>query len=207
MGNISDTEDFINASCYNFHHDGVAAFKLSEWSPVPPALSAKDLPRWHSQVINVHRIKRIDRYPSKSDEDSAPDSISDIEYWLDCNGDFYNAIGSEDNWEADNESDTELDNGVTDSDTTEGLGSECCTERFQINLANTEVKLKVWKGVDDGQYHGNEKEYGKQEKVVQNESMYFHLVLYVVWVRIVSMEILWGNIEQSPVNIDESTEV
>jgi hypothetical protein len=42
---ISDTEEIIKASWSNLHHDGAAAFKLSEKSPVLPALSAKDLPR------------------------------------------------------------------------------------------------------------------------------------------------------------------
>jgi hypothetical protein len=44
VGYISDTEEIVKASWSNFHHDGAAAFKLSEESPVPPALSAKDLP-------------------------------------------------------------------------------------------------------------------------------------------------------------------
>ena len=40
---ISDTEEIIKASWSNFQHNGVTAFKLSEKSPVPPALSATDL--------------------------------------------------------------------------------------------------------------------------------------------------------------------
>jgi len=44
VGYISDTEEIVKASWSNFQHDGAAAFKLSEKSPVPPALSAKDLP-------------------------------------------------------------------------------------------------------------------------------------------------------------------
>jgi hypothetical protein len=70
VGYISDTEEIVKASWSNFHHDGAAAFKLSEKSPVPPALSAKDLPGGRTQVLNVRRIKRIDRHPAKSDEDS-----------------------------------------------------------------------------------------------------------------------------------------
>jgi hypothetical protein len=41
---ISDSEVIIKAPWSLFHHDGVAAFKLSEKSPVALALSAKDLP-------------------------------------------------------------------------------------------------------------------------------------------------------------------
>jgi hypothetical protein len=77
VGYISDTEEIVKASWSNFHHDGAAAFKLSEQSPMPPALSPKDLPRGRTQVLNVRQIKRINRHPAESDEDSSPESISD----------------------------------------------------------------------------------------------------------------------------------
>jgi len=41
VGYISDTEEIIKAYWSLFHHHGAAAFKLSERSPLPPALSAK----------------------------------------------------------------------------------------------------------------------------------------------------------------------
>jgi len=44
VGHISDTDEIVKASWSLFQHDGAAAFKLSERSPLPPALSAKDLP-------------------------------------------------------------------------------------------------------------------------------------------------------------------
>jgi len=116
---ISDTEEIVKASWSNFHHDGAAAFKLSEKSPVPPALSAKDLPGGQTQVLNVRRIKRIDHHPAESDEDSSPESISDTENCLNWNGDLDNPNDSEDDWEADNESDTELDNCAEVSQTLE----------------------------------------------------------------------------------------
>jgi len=112
VGYISDTEELVKASWSLFHHDGVAAFKLSEKSPVPPALSAKDLPEGQTQILNVHRIKRIDRHPAKSGEDNSPESISDTENSLNWNGDLDNPNDSEDNWQADNESDMELDTEV-----------------------------------------------------------------------------------------------
>jgi len=43
MGFISDTEAIVKASWALFQHDGAAAFKLSERSPLPPPLSARDL--------------------------------------------------------------------------------------------------------------------------------------------------------------------
>jgi len=41
IGFILDMEESIKASWLLFHHDGLAAFKLSERSPLPPALSAR----------------------------------------------------------------------------------------------------------------------------------------------------------------------
>ena len=119
VGYISDTDEIIKASWSNFHHDGGAAFKLSEISPVPPAWSAKVLPGGRTQVLNVRRIKRIDCHPPESHEDSSPESISDTENWLNWNGDLDNPNDSDDDWEVDNESDTELDNGSEVSQTLE----------------------------------------------------------------------------------------
>jgi hypothetical protein len=53
VGYILDTEDSVKASWSLFQHDGAAAFKLSERSPLPPALSAKDLPGGRTQILNV----------------------------------------------------------------------------------------------------------------------------------------------------------
>jgi hypothetical protein len=50
---ILDTEDNVNASLSNFQHDGAAAFKVSERSPLPPALSAKDLIGGRTEILNV----------------------------------------------------------------------------------------------------------------------------------------------------------
>jgi len=86
---------------------------------MPPDLSAKDLPGGRTQVLNVRRIKRIDRHPAESDEDSSPESISDTENWLDWTGYLDNPHDSEDDWEADNESDMELDNCSEVSETLE----------------------------------------------------------------------------------------
>jgi hypothetical protein len=46
-------EEIIKASWSLFQHDGAAAFKLSELSPLPPALSAKDLPGERTQILNI----------------------------------------------------------------------------------------------------------------------------------------------------------
>jgi len=79
VGYISDTEEIVKASRSNFHRDCLAAFKLSEKSLVPPALSAKDLPGGRTQRLNMHRIKQIGCHPAESNEDSLPKSISDTE--------------------------------------------------------------------------------------------------------------------------------
>ena len=109
---ISDTEEIIKASWSNFQHNGVAAFKLSERSPLLPTLSAKDLPGGRTQVLNVCPIRRINRHPAESDEDSAPESISNTENWLDWNGALDNPNVSDDGWGADDRSDIALENGI-----------------------------------------------------------------------------------------------
>jgi len=53
VGYISDTETIVQATWSLIQHDGAAAFILSERSPLPPALSAKDLPGWLTQILNV----------------------------------------------------------------------------------------------------------------------------------------------------------
>jgi len=102
-----------------FQYDSAAAFKFSERSPLPPALSAKDLPGGRTQVLYVRQISQIDCHPVESDEDSPPGSISDINNWLNWNGDLDNPNESEDNCEADNESGTELSNGIKASESPE----------------------------------------------------------------------------------------
>jgi hypothetical protein len=114
---MSDTEEIVTASWSNLDHDGAAAFKLSEKSLVPPALFAMDLQGGRTQVLNVRLIKRVDPHPAESVEDGSPESISDTENWLNWNGDLDNPNNSEDDWEADNKSDTELDNGSEVSET------------------------------------------------------------------------------------------
>jgi len=92
---------------------------LSEISPVPPALCAKDLPGGRTEVLNVRRIKQTNRHPAKCDENSSPESISDTENWLNWNGELDSPNDSKNDWEADNQSDMELHNGSENSETPE----------------------------------------------------------------------------------------
>jgi len=71
LGYFSHTEEIIKAAWSNFQHDSAGAFKLSERSPLPPALSAKELPGGRTQVLNVLQIRIIHRPPSTGDEASA----------------------------------------------------------------------------------------------------------------------------------------
>ena len=119
VGYISDTEEIVKASWSHFQQDGAAASKLSEKSPVPQVLSAKVLPGGRTPMLNVRQIRRVNCHPAKSDEDSSPQSISDSKNWLNWNGDLDDPNEGEDNWEADNESDMDLDNGSEDSETPE----------------------------------------------------------------------------------------
>jgi len=116
---ISDTEEIVKASWSLLQHDGAAAFKLSERSPLPPALSAKELPGGRTQILNVRRIRRIKRHPVESDDDSAPQSISDTDDWLNWNGDLDNPNDSEEDCAADDESDIEHNNGIQDPECSE----------------------------------------------------------------------------------------
>ena len=119
VGLISDTEEIVNISWSLFHRDGVAAFKLSERSPLPPASSAKDLPGGRTQILNVPWIRGIDHHPVETDEDSAPESISDTENWLNGNGYLDTPNDNEDDCAADVESGIECYNGIQDLDSPE----------------------------------------------------------------------------------------
>jgi len=114
VGYIVDTEEIVKASWSLFQHDAVAAFKLSGRSPLPPALSAKDLPGGRTQMLNVCRIRRINRHPVQSNEDSPPESSSDTNDWLNWNGDLDSPIDSEEDCTGDNESYIEQNNGIED---------------------------------------------------------------------------------------------
>jgi hypothetical protein len=119
IGYISDTEVIIKVSWSNFQPAGVATFKLSERSPLPPAVSANDLPGGQPQVVNVCRIGRIDYHPFECDGDSAPECFSDMENCLNWNGSFDNSDGSENDCMVVNESDKEPGNGIKASGTPE----------------------------------------------------------------------------------------
>jgi len=105
-------EEIVKSSWSLFQHDGAAACKLSERSPLPAALSPKDLPRGRTQILNVRRIRRINRHPVESNEDGAPESILDTEDWLNWNGDLDNPNDSEEDCAADDHSDIEHNNCI-----------------------------------------------------------------------------------------------
>jgi hypothetical protein len=53
LGYIADTEELVKTSLLLFHYDSLAAFKLSEQSPVPSALSANDLTVGRNRTFKV----------------------------------------------------------------------------------------------------------------------------------------------------------
>jgi len=126
VGYISDTEEIVKSFWSLFQLDGAASFKLSARSPLPPALSAKDLPGGQTQILNVRRIRRINRHPVESDEDSAPESISDTEDWLNWNGDLDNPNDSEEDCAADDDSNLEHNNCIEDPE---------CPEQQDVSAA------------------------------------------------------------------------
>jgi hypothetical protein len=119
VGYNSVTEEIVKASWSLFQHDCAAAFKLSERSPLPPALSAKDLPGGRSQILNVCQFRRINHHTVESDKDSAPESISDTEDWLNWNGDLDNPNVTKEDCAVDDESDIEPNNGIENLDCSE----------------------------------------------------------------------------------------
>jgi len=128
VGYILDTEEIVKSSWSLFQPDGAAAFKMSERSPLPPALSAKDLPGGRTQIFNIRRIWRINRHTVENDEDSAPESISDTDDCLNWNGDLDNPNDSEEDYTADNDSDTERNNCIEDPE---------CPEQQDVSTAPT----------------------------------------------------------------------
>jgi len=126
IGYISDTEEIVNASWTLFQHDGPAALKLSERPALPPALSAKDLPGGWTEILNVRRIRIINRHPVDSVEDRAPESISDTQNWLEWNGILDNPNNREDDCAADNESDIQQHNRIEDPE---------CPEQQDVSAA------------------------------------------------------------------------
>jgi len=123
---ISDTDQIVKAFWSLVQHDGAAAFKLSERSPLPPALSAKNLPGGWAQILNVRRIRRINRHPIDSVEDSAPEIISDTNDWLKWNRDLENPNDSEEDCAPEYESDIEPNTGTEDPE---------CPEQQDVSAA------------------------------------------------------------------------
>jgi hypothetical protein len=59
-------------------------------------------------------MQRINRHPVERDKDSAPESISDTDDWLNWNGDLDNPNDSEEDCATDDKSDIEHNNGIED---------------------------------------------------------------------------------------------
>jgi len=123
---ILDTEEIFKASWSLLQHDGVAPFKLSERSPLPPPWSAKDLPGGQTQMLNACQIRRINRHPVENDEDSAPETISGTEDWHNWNGDLDDPNDSEEDCAVDVESDMEQDSTNEDPE---------CPEQWDVSAA------------------------------------------------------------------------
>jgi len=116
---ISDTEVIVTASWSPFQNYSAAAFKLSERSPTPPALSANDLAGRQTQIFIVRRIRRRNCFPVESDYDCATESSLDTEDWLNWNGDLDNPNNSKDDCVADGESDIKQANSIADPEWSE----------------------------------------------------------------------------------------
>jgi len=114
VGYILDTEESVKALWSLIQHGGAAAFKLSGGVPLPRALSAKNLPGGRTQILTVRQIRRINRHPVESDDDSAPENLSATDDWLNCNGNLDNPNDSTNDCAADNDSDIGPNNHIED---------------------------------------------------------------------------------------------
>jgi len=195
VGYILHMEQIVKASWSLFVLDGLAAFRLSKRSPLPPPLSAKDLQGRRTQSLTVRRIRRINHHPVGTDEDSALEIISVTEDWLNSNRNLLSPNDSNYESAVDFESHIEEDNSIEHPEGTRAAGYECRAKCRRIALANTEIEGTGWKDVGDSQCNRNEEESGSEEQVGQNASM-FHQLLYVSWPRAVVSDISWANGEQ-----------
>jgi hypothetical protein len=75
LGYISDSQEIVKESWSIVHHDGEAGFELSGRSPLPPPVSAMDLPEGQTQSRNVHRIGKISSHSIDRVEQWAPETI------------------------------------------------------------------------------------------------------------------------------------
>ena len=126
VGYISDTEEIVKSSCSLFHHAGAAAFELTERSPLPPALSAKDHHGGRTEILNVRRIPRINSHPVQCDGDSTTESISDTADWLNWTGDMDNPNDREEDCAADDDCDIEHNNCIENPE---------CPEQHDVSAA------------------------------------------------------------------------
>jgi len=116
VGYTSDTKEIVKASWSLFQHHGAAACKLSGRSPLPPALSAQDLPGGQTQISNVCQIRRIGWHPVITHEDSSPESFSGNKNRLNWNSDLDNPNYCGDDCAADEGYENERDNGIEDGE-------------------------------------------------------------------------------------------
>jgi hypothetical protein len=92
---------------------------LSKSSTLPPPLSAKDLTGGRTQILNVRLTRKINRHQVETDEDSAPEIISETADWLHWNEHLDNPYDSEDDCMADVEFDMDQDNSSKDPESPE----------------------------------------------------------------------------------------
>jgi hypothetical protein len=107
MGYISDSEEVESSSWASFAHDGLAAFKSNEKTPLPKSLPLTELQNGKTQVLNVRRIPRINRQPGLTDEESAGEDNTDTEDWLHWDGDMES--GAEDESDSSTDDEHEMD--------------------------------------------------------------------------------------------------
>jgi len=126
-------------------------------------VSAKEFPGGRTQVLNVHGTKQIDPHAAESDQDGAPELISNNENWLNWNGDLDNPNESEEGCEADDESDMEPDIGINALESQEhwvvsaALNVAGLIRPTWRSMKNTEMGLTTVSAMETRRNKGNRK--------------------------------------------------
>jgi hypothetical protein len=89
---------------------------LTEKSPLPPISSQIDLPGGKAIMWNIHCIRKISWHPSKSLYNSAADSNSETEDWLNWTGDIDDSNNDDTNGQANNKDEMDLSDNYDTND-------------------------------------------------------------------------------------------
>ena len=92
LGYISDTEECGERISTDLADDGEVAFRSYVECAPPKTLPLSSLINGKTKVLKLHRIRRVDRLSTQTDDESAPEDATEAEEWLNWNGDVEEAV-------------------------------------------------------------------------------------------------------------------